>query len=141
MSTTDERAEFEVWQGEGDDSMYVAGTGGPREQAWRDAQHYAMVYAQDGPVRVCEVTRKWLHPEVIATPAVLPECAASGGGCEYGAHGPNGAQQCRYCGESAAPVDARDALEQLFDLAKQYGYKLTPTTRAAIAAAPAEGEK
>ena len=38
------------------------------------------------------------------TPAVLPECAASGGGCEYGSHGPNGAQQCRYCGEPAAPA-------------------------------------
>ena len=44
--------------------------------------------------------------------------------------------------EPSAPVDARDGLEQLFDLAKQYGYKLIPTPRAALAhlaAAPAEG--
>ena len=45
--------EFEVWQG---DEM-VASASGPREDALREAMHYAAQYAEDGPVRVFEVTR------------------------------------------------------------------------------------
>lgn len=45
--------EFEVWQG---DEM-VAGASGPREDALREAMHYAAQYTEDGPVRVFEVTR------------------------------------------------------------------------------------
>jgi len=51
--------EFEVWQG---DEM-VASASGPREDALREAMHYAVQYAQDGPVRVFEVTRT-LMPNV-----------------------------------------------------------------------------
>lgn len=45
--------EFEVWQG---DEM-VASVSGPRDEALRDAMHYATQYQQDGPVRIFEVTR------------------------------------------------------------------------------------
>ena len=51
-------AEFEVWQG---DEM-CASTSGPRDEALRDAMHYATQYGQDGPVRVFEVTRKLVTP-------------------------------------------------------------------------------
>lgn len=53
-------AEFEVWQG---DEM-CASTSGPRDEALRDAMHYATQYGQDGPVRVFEVTRKLVTPNV-----------------------------------------------------------------------------
>lgn len=33
----------------------------------------------------------------------VEECAATGAGCSYGGHGPNGEKQCRYCGESPQP--------------------------------------
>ncbi len=45
--------EFEVWQGD----EVVASTRGPRDDALREAMHYAAQYEQDGPVRVFEVTR------------------------------------------------------------------------------------
>ena len=48
-----EYAEFEVWQ----DEMMVAGTSGPRAMALADAQHYYLIYSQDGPVKLYEVTR------------------------------------------------------------------------------------
>ena len=59
MSTTD-YAEFEVWSGADDGLELAAGASGPREKAWREALHYADVYAQDGPVSICEVTRRWI---------------------------------------------------------------------------------
>ena len=52
--------EFEVWQG---DEM-VASASGPRDEAMREAMHYAAQYAQDGPVRVFEVTRTLVRPNV-----------------------------------------------------------------------------
>ena len=39
------------------------------------------------------------------------ECAASGGGCSYGPHGPKGARQCEWCG--AAPPSAQQATGQV----------------------------
>jgi hypothetical protein len=41
-------ASYEVWQ----DGMCVAKTSGPEHDARRDAMHYAMMYGQDGPVKV-----------------------------------------------------------------------------------------
>ena len=52
--------EFEVWQG---DEM-VASASGPRDDALREAMHYAEQYEQDGPVRVFEVTRTLVRPNV-----------------------------------------------------------------------------
>jgi len=49
-----EAAEFEVWQ----DDMPVATSEGPRADAWRDIQHYAALYGQDGPVTILEVIRR-----------------------------------------------------------------------------------
>lgn len=46
--------EFEIWQ----DDMPVASASGSREIAEREARHYAMMYGQDGPVTIYEVTRK-----------------------------------------------------------------------------------
>ena len=45
--------EFEVWQGD----QMCASASGPRDEALREAMHYAAQYEQDGPVRVFEVTR------------------------------------------------------------------------------------
>ena len=53
--------EFEVWQG---DEM-VASASGSRDDALREAMHYAAQYAQDGPVRVFEVTRTIVTPNAI----------------------------------------------------------------------------
>lgn len=50
--------EFEVWQ---DDEM-VASASGPRENALREAMHYAAQYEQDGLVRVFEVVRTLVTP-------------------------------------------------------------------------------
>ena len=50
--------EFEVWQ---NDEM-VASASGPRDEALREAMHYAAQYEQDGPVRVFEVTRTLVRP-------------------------------------------------------------------------------
>ena len=57
--------EFEVWQG---DDM-VASASGPRDTALREAIHYAAQYEQDGPVRVFEVTRTLVMPNVKVTGA------------------------------------------------------------------------
>ncbi|CAL62446.1 Hypothetical protein HEAR2315 [Herminiimonas arsenicoxydans] len=51
MST--DRATFEIWQ----DGMCVASSSGPREDAQREALHYAAVYGQDGPVELREVRK------------------------------------------------------------------------------------
>lgn len=53
MSQND-TAEFEIWQ----DDMPVASASGPRDLAEREARHYAVMYGQDGPVTIYEVTRK-----------------------------------------------------------------------------------
>lgn len=55
-----DEAEFEVWQESigGDGALPVANASGPREQALREINHYAMMYGQDGPVEVFEVIRK-----------------------------------------------------------------------------------
>lgn len=50
--------EFEVWQND----MMVASASGPRDDALREAMHYAAQYEQDGPVRVFEVTRILVRP-------------------------------------------------------------------------------
>ena len=55
--------EFEVWQG---DEM-VASASGPRDEALREAMHYAAQYQQDGPVRVFEVTRTLVRPNASLT--------------------------------------------------------------------------
>lgn len=52
-------SEFELWQ----DDCWMAGTSGPREDALRDILHYAMVYGQDGPVKVYEVKRTLIPHE------------------------------------------------------------------------------
>ncbi len=52
--------EFEVWevQREGQADMPAASAiAGSREDALRDARLYAMMYGQDGPVAIYEVTR------------------------------------------------------------------------------------
>lgn len=46
--TTIEHGSFSIWQG----GVKVAGGSGPWEAMKREAQHYAMIYRQDGPVRV-----------------------------------------------------------------------------------------
>ena len=52
--------EFEVWQ---EDEM-CASASGTREDALREAMHYATQYGQGGPVRVFEVTRTLVTPNV-----------------------------------------------------------------------------
>jgi hypothetical protein len=49
-----EEVEFEVRC----DGEPVASAVGPREDALREARHYAAVYAQDGVTEIFEVTRK-----------------------------------------------------------------------------------
>lgn len=48
QQTTVECGSFSIWQ----DGMKVAGGSGPWEAMKREAQHYAAIYRQDGPVRV-----------------------------------------------------------------------------------------
>lgn len=48
-----DKAEFEVWQ----EDIQVASACGPRERAFAEAQHYALMFGQDGPVEVFEVKR------------------------------------------------------------------------------------
>jgi len=45
-------ADFEIWQ----DGLMVAWVSGPRSRAEADAAHHALVYGQDGPVDVRDVT-------------------------------------------------------------------------------------
>lgn len=45
---------YEVRQGYPD--LMVAEVSGPRAEALREIQHYALVYAQDGPVTIREVS-------------------------------------------------------------------------------------
>lgn len=49
-----EVTEFELIQ----DGIPVAGSSGPREGAWREIQHYAAQYSEDGPVEIYEVIRR-----------------------------------------------------------------------------------
>ena len=46
--TDTEKGGFSVYQ----DGMRVAGGNGPLDVVRREAAHYAMVYGQDGPVKV-----------------------------------------------------------------------------------------
>lgn len=39
------------------DDMQVAGCEGPAEDAWREIQHYAATYREEGPVRIERVLR------------------------------------------------------------------------------------
>lgn len=48
-----ERAEFDILQ----DDMLMASVEGLRADAIREACHYAMIYGQDGPVAIMEITR------------------------------------------------------------------------------------
>jgi hypothetical protein len=51
LALMEDEAEYEVHQ----NGMPVAFAGGPHEQAFREAMHYAAVYGQDGPVQVVRV--------------------------------------------------------------------------------------
>lgn len=51
-------AEFEVVADDDDAEVQCAYTTGPREDALREAMHYAAVYSKDGPVKVREVIRR-----------------------------------------------------------------------------------
>lgn len=51
-------AEFEVVEDDADAETQCAYITGPREQALREAMHYAAVYSKDGPVKVREVIRR-----------------------------------------------------------------------------------
>ena len=46
--------EFEVWQ---DGWAQAKACGSDRESALREANHYAVMYGQDGPVAIYEVAR------------------------------------------------------------------------------------
>lgn len=54
------------------------------------------------------------------------ECPATGNGCHFGPHGPNGEKQCQYCG-SPAPNPEPKADGLLLDLAIANGCELTGT--------------
>jgi hypothetical protein len=54
-----EVTEFELIQ----DGIPVAGSSGPREEAWREIQHYAAQYSEDGPVEFYEVIRRRVEGE------------------------------------------------------------------------------
>ncbi len=56
------------------------------------------------------------------------ECVASGQGCRYGPYGPNGAEQCEFCGEARSTA------------AQPAGAKLTPDQVVAIADSHAHGD-
>lgn len=58
-------AEFEVRKG----GELVASTYGPRDRAYAEAQHYAAVYGQDGPVQVFEIIRRRVPELTTAIPA------------------------------------------------------------------------
>jgi hypothetical protein len=49
-----DHAEFELHC----DGEWVAGASGPRARTWREIQHYAVQYAQDGLIEIFEVTRR-----------------------------------------------------------------------------------
>ncbi len=49
--------EFEVWQ---DDMMQAGASAENFEEALKEARHYALMYGQDGPVKVCQVIRRWI---------------------------------------------------------------------------------
>jgi hypothetical protein len=55
-------AEFELWQIGDDEDMFLAGTEGPRAQAFAEIMRYYAQYAQDGRVKVLEVSRKEVQP-------------------------------------------------------------------------------
>lgn len=57
MVTEPVEYEFEVWQ---DDMPVATANSADRETALREARLYALVYGQDGPVKVAEVTRRFL---------------------------------------------------------------------------------
>ena len=75
--------EFEVWQND----MMVASASGPRDDALREAMHYAAQYEQDGPVRVFEVTRTLVRPnaEVSRSAPLLAQVGSTDGLCGEGA--------------------------------------------------------
>lgn len=54
-----EVTEFELIQ----DGIPVAGASGKREDAWREIQHYAAQYSEDGPVEIYEVIRRRIEGE------------------------------------------------------------------------------
>jgi len=55
--------EFEVWQGDGPIAFT---TSADRAKALREAKHYALVYSQDGPVKIAEVSRRFLTKKELA---------------------------------------------------------------------------
>ena len=53
-------AEFEIrCSGEA-----VAGAIGPRDEAKKEAQHYALIYGQDGPTEVFEVFKTYTRMDI-----------------------------------------------------------------------------
>lgn len=54
-----QETEFELVQ----DGIPVASAFGSREDAWREIQHYAAEYSQDGPVEIYEVIRRRVEGE------------------------------------------------------------------------------
>lgn len=66
--------EFEIWQDDPHDfaPLMVASVAGPRGDAWADALHYARQYADDGPIRIDEVTRRDVTPPGYAARTASP---------------------------------------------------------------------
>lgn len=53
----DDYAEFEVYI-LGDDEEWICGSSGPRERALTEVVRYAHLYAEEGAIRVYEVSKK-----------------------------------------------------------------------------------
>jgi hypothetical protein len=53
-----EEAEFELHT---DDGVFLAGTNGPRQEAWAEMQRYAAQYTGEGPTTIYEVSRTPVH--------------------------------------------------------------------------------
>jgi catalase (peroxidase I) len=65
--------EFELMQ----DGLRVASSWGPdRDRVWADILHYAMMYSQDGPVAIYEVTR--VKERKKRAPVPVPQLVSTG---------------------------------------------------------------
>jgi hypothetical protein len=69
-------------------------------------------------------------PNHVVTEQIAEECAANGTqGCVIGPYGPNGEDQCKYCGESrkkiaeeALPQSEESRIKELLDIGKKCGF-------------------
>lgn len=76
------RYRFQIWQG----GMVVAeGSGGDSAAVRREAMHYAMMYAQDGPVQIRSRDYEALFGEARASGAEVGEGGACAAGTLFGA--------------------------------------------------------